>query len=74
MYLFTAQANQNSTAIPAMEGQAVSNPTYELDSRQVDIEDINLGTAEEDYSKYRYSSYLTTSHKAFQGIERVNFQ
>ena len=36
--------------MPTMEVQAVSNPMYELD--RVDIEDINVGTAEEDYSKY----------------------
>ncbi|KAK7101023.1 multiple PDZ domain protein-like isoform X2 [Littorina saxatilis] len=47
---YLAQANQNSSALPPIETQAVSNPTYELDSRQVDLDEINLGSAEEDYS------------------------
>ena len=56
--LSTAQASQNSTSVPPMETQAVSNPTYELDSRQLDIEDISVAAAEEDYSKY--SQFLET--------------
>ncbi|XP_076440224.1 multiple PDZ domain protein-like isoform X11 [Babylonia areolata] len=48
---YLAQANQNSSAIPPTDTPAVSNPTYELDSRQVDVDDINVTAAEEDYSE-----------------------
>ena len=70
--LSTAQASQNSTSVPPVETQAVSNPTYELDSRQLDIEDINVAAAEEDYSKYSefleifsLPHYLSTMVRAF---------
>ncbi|KAL8570734.1 hypothetical protein ACOMHN_039168 [Nucella lapillus] len=48
---YLAQASQNSCALPAMEVQAVSNPTYELDSRQGDVDDVNVSATEEDYSE-----------------------
>ena len=48
-----AQANQPPSSLPTTESQAVSNPTYDTyDSRQVDIDDINLGSTEEDFSEY----------------------
>ncbi|XP_025111379.1 multiple PDZ domain protein-like isoform X3 [Pomacea canaliculata] len=47
---YLAQANQNSSAMAGQDMPAVSNPTYELENGQVDLEDVTVTDAEDDYS------------------------
>lgn len=51
LILLVAQANQNSSAMAGQDMPAVSNPTYELENGQVDLEDVTVTDAEDDYSK-----------------------
>ena len=58
MFIMFISAQANSTIVvqssaPPLtdsESSAVSNPTYDLASRQVEVDDITLST-DEDYSK-----------------------